>query len=662
VKAHATRATTITALLLAATAVFADGCARERGAGRVATPANRETPATGPAATVAVADPGSPAEPIVPTDPGVPVAPAVADAIPRRRVRLEILQMTGTPALETRQTIRGVEVSLENLFAPAGIDLEIVVGRTDLPRLEDVTLAQLHGLLMETRTPVTDANAAELHIEALVVTRDHAEEDALGVMFDFGEQDENDVPREAFAIYADSHRGLVGTLQEELLLTAAHELAHCFNLHHSDWEGSLFERDATIEGYSLTDTVRWRLSDRSLQHLRNHDRREVDPGRTSLPFGWVGPDHLAGHQPSPVEDFRLMDGGSVLRVRRDGTIDGGERAGGEGGPTAAPLRAPRLASLRRRGGAATPNGSSPLRLALRLPKQRFLVGERVDVTVELWNGGTQPAVVNPHLDPAYGFLAIAARRGGGEWQPFEPIARRDARGRPVATLAPGEALTADAPVFFGASGWTFEEPGDYEVVADYDADAAPGGRVASPTLRFSVAAANSAPTLRAKALLSNAAGRLGREQGLYLYFQGGDHLRRGAEAIRSLATVSEAPQAASAKLALARAALEPSTAAGRGRGPAERAAEARRYLDSVSSQMTSSVAGAAAAVDPDAVSHVAAALSAELRKAGQSVDAERYRVLALEAEAKKAVRSLSRRQLERLRELERRRVRSDSQR
>jgi hypothetical protein len=584
-------------------------------------------------------------------------------------VRLEILQMAGTPTLETRQTIRGVEVSLESLFAPAGIDLEIVVGRSDLPRLEDVTLAQLHGLLMETRTPIpaadetadpSDPNATVLRVEALVVTRDQAEEDALGVMFDFGDQDENDVPREAFAIYADSHRGLVGTLQEELLLTAAHELAHCFNLHHSDWEGSLFERDATIEGYSLTDTVRWRLSDRSLAHLRNHERREVDPGRASLPFGWLGPDHLAMHQASPVEDFRLMDGGSVLRLRRDGTVvDAGERVGGQGGLGNAVLRAPRLASLRARGGnltAAPVTNNSPLRLELRLAKERYVVGERVDAVVELWNGGSVPTPVNPNLDPAYGFLGIAYRRvGGGDWQPFEAVARRDARGRPPTLLAPGEALTADAPVFFGASGWSFEEPGDYELVADYDAPTDTVGRVASAPIGFSVAAADSPPTLRAKSLLSNAAGRLGREQGLYLYFQGGDHLRRAAEAMRALSEVTEAPQAKSARLALARAALEPTTAATRDRSPATRAAEARRYLGSID------VAPEALA-EARALSHVATGLSVEFAKAGQPLEAARYRQIALDVERQAPLRGFNRRQLERLRDLERRRVRSDSQR
>ncbi|MGB5659930.1 MAG: hypothetical protein WBO54_10655, partial [Thermoanaerobaculia bacterium] len=178
------------------------------------------------------------------------------------KVLLEIDRMAGTPALVAEQVIRNNPVSLAGIYAEAGLDLRITQDSTDLPRQETIRLADLHGLM--TAFSSLEAEAGERKIYGIVVTEDQDEPGTLGIMFDFGQHDENDIPREAFAIFASAHQGLDGGVDPEMLLTAAHELAHCFNLHHPDWEGTSFQSRATIESYSLADTVRWNLSSQSI--------------------------------------------------------------------------------------------------------------------------------------------------------------------------------------------------------------------------------------------------------------------------------------------------------------------------------------------------------------------------------------------------------------
>ncbi len=405
-------------------------------------------------------------------------APATAEAVPPTSVRtsrviVEIDRMQGTPEIPTSLTIGGREVSLKSIYEGSGVEVVVQQDEVNLPRIDRVRLADLHGLMTAFDTVRPPAGVGKVH--ALVVTADEEKPSTLGIMFDFNDKDVNSLPREGFAVFASPHENLNNT-PAELLLTAAHELAHCFNLHHADWEGSRFGEDATVEGYSMADTVRWALSPRSVEHLRVHQVTEVWPGQGGLPFGSVGRGHLSRHQSDPAESYSVVDDSpAAAGVAREA----GSRKG-----------------LAREASTVSAIDADDLRLVLEAPKTSYVVGEPVVLTVGVHNTGSRDRYVLPLLDPRYQFLNVEIRRPGEtDFRAFRSAVLADARGVKADRLKPGDTRHEEIKVFFGADGWTFQQPGTYEVRADYPSGGLtsatfdrPEGRVQSPVLVLHVQA------------------------------------------------------------------------------------------------------------------------------------------------------------------------------
>lgn len=534
--------------------------------------------------------------------PGASAAPSPSPSAAThaaRRVLLEIDQMAGTPALELEREIQGRRVSLAEIYRPAGLNVEVHVDQRDLPRSEAVSLADLHAMMMAFRASSTPPDALRIHL--LVVSKDRDDPDTLGIMFDFGEEDQDGLPREGFAVFADAHAGLGTDAANELLLTSAHELAHCFNLHHPDWDGQSFKTGSTVEGYSLTDTVRWELSAASLAHLGADPEHEVLPGRGSLAFGLVTPAHLARHKGTPHESFEVVAGDALRTARRGQRIAASQA-----------VRVPRD-----RARIHAPD-SRALKLRLEAPKRSYVVGEPIVLTVSLHNEGTQPQQVIPLLAPEQQFLALELQAPGAtEFEAFRPAILRDARGVRARALQPGESLYAEAKVFFGSNGWTCKEPGRWRIRADFPAagegsaafDEA-NGRIQSAPLEIEVLAPRTSPERRARDLI------LGHQQGMYLLLGGGDHLKTAASRLRALA--AEAPNAAQApavSLALGKAALTPTLDPASKVRSQPKLDEARRYL-----QRTLD-----AELPPLAVAEAHEELARALQKAGLVQDAKQIR-------------------------------------
>lgn len=513
---------------------------------------------------------------------------------------LEIDRMQGTPDLLTEQEIDGKNVSLTKIFSDAGLELETAHDQSNIPQQPSLRLADLHGLM--TTFSSVDPAEGQQKVYALIVTEDQDDPGTLGIMFDFEENDDNDIPREAFAVFTSAHKGLDGGVTPEMLLTTAHELAHCFNLHHPDWEGSSFQQDATIESYSMTDSVRWSLSSQSVAHLRDHPDCLVWPGGAAQEFGIATAEHLEGHKSSPNEAFSVADANQICAPQR--------------GPSSRRAMAARTEPVRQAQRVLT-SADTPLRLELRAPKTTYVIGEAVVLTAILHNAGTAEVEVMPLLDPNYQFLNIEIQRPGTEeFQRFRPAVLAEGRGTRSRRLAPGEAVLAEAKIFFGAQGWTFTEPGSYAVRADFGAGDALGSeeRVASAELVLEIQEPRRPADRRARGALQDENGQLSTEAGLYLLFEGGDHLSTGARKVRRVTDEPESAQAPAAQLAAGMAALYPSARRGVSRG-APQIEEAKRYLSQVLSSdlpMASVVRAQRALVD-------------ELESQGQPEEADRVR-------------------------------------
>jgi hypothetical protein len=510
------------------------------------------------------------------------------------RVLVEVDQMVGTPKLEDEILLEQVKVSLSKIYADAGITLEVRHDQHDLPRLEQVRLADLHSLMATFSSVPPPEGVRKVH--ALIVTESAEKPSDLGMMFDFDAEGLNFLPRAGFAIFATRHQAFPNATAE-LLLTAAHELAHCFNLHHPDWEGEDFYENATIESYSGADTVRWALSQNSRRHIREHHQREVWPGRGGLPFGSISSDHLRGHQPNPSGSYSVVDPSSSPVAR--------STAGGRLG-------------LARETARVHPVDGHPLRLDLSAPQTTFVVGQSIVLTVGLHNAGATSRYVLPLLAPAYGFLNVELRRPGSEvFEKFQPVALSDARGVKPSRLAPKESLHEEVKIFFGAGGWTCETPGVYSVRVDYPAGSEQAGlsgeregRIQSAVLQFEVKAPVVAEDRRARDLI------LGYEQGLYLFLGGGDHLKTAETQLRRLAV--EAPtaaQAPAARLALGVAALKPTVDPERKVVSPANVEEGQRYLEGVLDSNLSSIS----------VVQAQTVLAEELQKRGEAQQSREVR-------------------------------------
>jgi hypothetical protein len=481
-----------------------------------------------------------------------------------RKVMVEIDRMTGAPAIKLEQVINGKTVSLKSIYADAGIDLDVREDQSDLPRQDEVSLADLHAMMSAFRSVTPPEGVMRVH--ALVLTREREDPDTLGVMFDFGNDDADGRPREGFAIFADPHSTLPGGLNPELLLTMAHELGHCFNLHHPDWEGDAFRHGATVESYSQADSVRWSLSAHSKDHIRTDPSREVWPGLRNIGFGLVTATHLHRHAAAPNESFRVVDPQNFNERRPLGSI----------------TQAMRKVAQRDRSKFVAPD-QHPLKLNVETPKTSYVTGEPIIITVGLHNSGTTNQSVFPLLDPKYRFLNVEIKAPGqDDFDAFQPVLIADARGVHLQTLAPHQSIHEEARIFFGADGWVFKEPGAYVIRADYPAPAIDGTmkedgtRIQSVELTLTVNEPTTSSARRAKELI------LGPQEGLYLVLGGGDHLKGAAAKLKRVVQEEPtAPQAAAVRLTLGTAALNPTIDPNTGVQSQPRVDEAKKHLDAV---------------------------------------------------------------------------------
>jgi hypothetical protein len=187
-------------------------------------------------------------------------------------------------------------------------------------------------------------------------------------------------------------------------------------------------------------------------------------------------------------------------------------------------------------------GTTPLCLDLTSSRTRSLLGEPLTLAATLTNCSKEPMRVRDLLAPEFGVLGVFMRRPGEEAELlYQPAVRREGRGTRAIDLAPGEAVSATVPVYFGRDGWTLTKPGDYAFRAEYSIT---GLELQSKTLRVRVEEPKDSSAMSAaREFMSPEAAR-------YFYLGGGD--AKGEEILRSIAQRHPGtPWSGYARLALA---------------------------------------------------------------------------------------------------------------
>jgi hypothetical protein len=98
---------------------------------------------------------------------------------------------------------------------------------------------------------------------------------------------------------------------------------------------------------------------------------------------------------------------------------------------------------------------------------------------------------------------------------------------PMVTLKPGEVTADVVPIFYGARGWTFPEPGAYTITAGFKPIGKKQAMNMAKPLTLTVGT-DTAGSLVVKE------GLTGEEAGKFLLWQSGDHLRKGIELLENI--------------------------------------------------------------------------------------------------------------------------------
>lgn len=123
-------------------------------------------------------------------------------------------------------------------------------------------------------------------------------------------------------------------------------------------------------------------------------------------------------------------------------------------------------------------------LELQTSRERVLLGEPLSLLVSLVNCSSLEQQVDDFLSPEFGFLQLLFQPPDGKEQLYRPITKREARGRAARRLAPGDRLSALAPIYASGDGWTMTRPGRYVFRAQYSVD---GPRLESKPVDVNVA-------------------------------------------------------------------------------------------------------------------------------------------------------------------------------
>jgi hypothetical protein len=426
-----------------------------------------------------------------------------------RTIDLEIDRIAGTElprpfnthTVATRPAdLPAWDLDISRAYQDAGVDMRIVADQDVFAPTEAGTdlkwdEAELHNAMEHHFSQWRDAPQWKLYLLIATHFKLYPQYLVTGIMYDSETHDPNDVyPRQgAAAFYSTMKMAEVwGNLPQaefdrNYLRTCVHELGHALNMLHS------FDKDRP-------DSLSW----------MNYPWRY--PYGYNLPPAWNGTDQFwqnCRFEFDP-EELRHLRHHAWMEV-----IPGGAAFGALGHDVPVPT-------------AALPQQleTAPVALYVRTRPERYVFhfAEPVTIELKLKNQTQAPMTVPDMLNPELGLLELYIRDPKGQVRPYQPLFKLCGEAR-TAELPPGEKLYESVFLAYGAGGFYFEEPGEYQIWALYGAG---GLRLRSNVLRIRVAFPQT-PGDEEMALWT-----FGREQGHVLYMGGAAHLQTGNDQLREV--------------------------------------------------------------------------------------------------------------------------------
>jgi len=380
----------------------------------------------------------------------------------RFSIAIEVDALQQVPVIPFDVPVQGQSVSLRAIMSGGGIDTAVTPDNLDLPykaasgpldRADLYRFAAAWG----SKTVPSDSDAKVYALLAAALVSDTGEP-LFGIMFDVKD-------RQGFAVappttahqFSERDPDAVPLLQ---LRTFAHELLHALNRRHFD-AAQMSDGRLTLEAPTRCISERERgqwflrepplmdISPATIRFFQTAASRDILPGEKSSPF--------SSRRASPTEcdELRTRTAEDPARTRWQLAI----------------RRLHKLFAIRSAAAAeaeqAEPSETEQTAVELRIQAMpaAYPLGYPIAIRVLAQNVGDEALPIKGRLNPSYGVVRIEYRRAGSEeWSVVEPLAWFEPVGDEYAMLSPGERTEQTVPIYFG-DGWTFPQPGDYEVRA-----------------------------------------------------------------------------------------------------------------------------------------------------------------------------------------------------
>lgn len=355
--------------------------------------------------------------------------------------------------------------SAQTILRSGGFDLRVEVDDETLPYspesgpLDRADLYQ-YALAWRNLAPPSKVDAQIYAIVAPSIVSDRGEP-LFGIMFDSsGREGIAIAPLQTVRTFQRKEPESIPLLQ---LRTFVHELLHALNRRHLDAvqmpDGRL-TLEAPTRCLMQRDEHDWHLSERPLLALspstirffQTAAPRDVLPGGSNTPFAGVRGSATECADARSNRYEHSFASRWELAKRRLFAVFGIASAHAQ-----EPLDA---------------QETEPL-LALRIQAQEadYPLAYPIAIRILAENLSEDPLPIKDRLAPAYGLVQVEYRVAGeNEWRAFQPLAWFETTNDEEAMLEPGERSGQTAPIYFGDDGWTFPEPGAYELRATLKAN------------------------------------------------------------------------------------------------------------------------------------------------------------------------------------------------
>ena len=348
-----------------------------------------------------------------------------------RAATVEVDTLAGAVAPAPVPAAGGGTEFFDTIYAKHGWDLRVITDQADIPVPAGVTATNcwssgaLHNLMASNRNPATNLDK-EWRIHLVVVPAKLG--CGRGVMYD-----QIDVPREGCASFSDdgyptSDSGNFGTaankkqrdIPRAYLRSATHEITHTFNQIHQ-------EQETTSDNSIMTTTP----SVADVLGGPATGAPGVFPNEINLGVNTTVRHHL-NHMPDPVIrpggwPFASWFGGNVPQATDRMSFD-----------------------------------QSELELTVACDDDHIALGQPVNLTWTMTNRSSVPLFAPNDVSTEGLFATITVTDGKGRQRPVPPFVIRCETVK-LATLEPGDSVSATSRVFWSSAGFAFERPGRYDV-------------------------------------------------------------------------------------------------------------------------------------------------------------------------------------------------------